>query len=313
MARLIYPTTANAALHLFTNILTRHEALGTDSPLHPLLIQKGISLPDAIVSLETAIIHGNAATTLRSESENYTALRKLKTTPIRQTVSGITQMLKTYYKPAYTELKLWGIDITTAGRVFYPTNVTAQRTMVETLVEKNNSFPAGTSPLSSYLTKKGISTAQLLADVTEAADDNTKAAELRRKAENEIALRNGKLAVALENLRTIGGYLMNFYKDNPRETGLWGFLVEEAERKPAVKTSRIRLGQSLTMNSVIIGGTLTNIGEAAVFVYKGKTISGKAIAVQPGEVMVVPKGYSVLTISNPSPLQTAVIKITISR
>ncbi|MCW3074739.1 MAG: hypothetical protein JWP69_1808 [Flaviaesturariibacter sp.] len=313
MARLIHPKTTAAALHLLTSILTRHEALGADSPLHLLLLQKGISLPDAVASMETAIVHEKDAATLRSESENYTALRKLKTAPLRKTVSGMVQMLKTYYKPAYTEVGLWGIDITTTGRIYYPTNVAAQHTMVKTLVTKNNAFPAGASPLSGYLAKKGISTAALLADVTEAANNNTKAAELRRKAEKEIALRNAKLAIVLPQLRTIGGYLMDFYSDNPRETGLWGFLVEETERKPAQKTSRIRLGDSLTMNSVIIGGTLTNMGETEVFLYKGKTISGEPITLLPGEVITVPKGYSILTVKNTSSLKTAMIKVTISR
>ena len=162
------------------------------------------------------------------------------------------------------------------------------------------------------MAKEGIDPAALAAAVALAVDYEGEASHNRNHAQSEIELRNEKLAPVLDHLRSIGAYLMEFYSDNPRQVGLWGFMVDEMAAKPTERTTKIKLLDKATIGSVIIGGNLTNVGEVDVHLFKGKATVGNPVILSPGSVFGVPKGYSTLTVSNPSPLKTATIKVLVS-
>ena len=313
MARLILPTAIDAVSQLLADVRQKNLDLGTDSPITALLVQQGINLAADATALQAAKAHDLAAAALRSQSENYTALRNLKSEPVLKTVSGIGQVLKTFYKPSYTEVALWGIDITATGKISYPSAATDQDTLVKAIRQKNGTYAPGASPLAPYLAKEAIDPDTLAAAMADAVQFDNQATQNRNEAQNEIELRNQKMAPVVEHLRTIGAYLMDFYSDNPRQLGLWGFLVDENAQKPAEQVSKIKLLNKLTINSVVIGGGFTNIGETEVHLYKGKTTVGNPIILAPGEVFGIPKGFSTLTVSNPSPLKTAVIKVLVRK
>jgi hypothetical protein len=308
MARIIYPAAVDAVMHLVDKVLTRHTELGTASPIVLLIDQHNIDLAADFAAMEDALTHERAAAAFRSQSENYTALRNLKSEPVMKTVGGIGQVLKAFYKPSYTEVALWGVDITATGKITYPSTAAAQQTLLLNLRNRNASFAPGTSPLQAYLTKEGINPATLESTMQQAVQYDWQAEQKRNDALNEIELRNQKMAPVLEHLRIIGNYLMDFYSDNPRELGLWGLLIDENTSKPTERTTKIKLLDKATINSVIIGGSVTNVGEVDVHLYKGKTTVGNPVILTPGSVFGVPKGYSIITVSNPSPLKTAVVK-----
>ncbi|MCW3073075.1 MAG: hypothetical protein JWP69_144 [Flaviaesturariibacter sp.] len=313
MSRIIQPVAVDAALQLLTEVRTRNTALGTESPIKLLLTQHNIDLDIDADRIKEAQVHDQAATALRSQSENYTALRNLKSEPALKTVSSMGQVLKTFYKPSFTEVALWGIDITATGKITYPASAVEQRTLALNLWAKNATYPAGASPLSAFIAKEGIDPDVMMDAFIDAVAFDTKATQKRNDAQNEIELRNQKMAPVLEHLRLIGTYLMDFYHENPREVGLWGFLIDENASKPTERTTKIKLLDKATLNGVIIGGTITNVGEVEVHLYKGKTTVGNPIILQPEGVFGVPKGYSIITISNPSPLKTAVVKALVGK
>lgn len=55
-----------------------------------------------------------------------------------------------------------------------------------------------------------------------------------------------------------------------------------------------------------------NDGPTDVHIYKGKTTTGNPIILHPGDTWGVPKKYSIITISNPSATETAIVKVTVS-
>ena len=64
-------------------------------------------------------------------------------------------------------------------------------------------------------------------------------------------------------------------------------------------------GDKITLKGIVIGGTITNNGTEDIHLYKGKTTTGNPIILKPGEKHGVTKGFSIITISNPSLLLVA--------
>jgi hypothetical protein len=93
---------------------------------------------------------------------------------------------------------------------------------------------------------------------------------------------------------------MKLYPDNPRALGAFGFTVDEAGAKPKLQTTKIKLSDKITIKAVIIGTTLSNIGTVDLHLYKGSSTSGNPIIIHAGESYGITKGFSTITISNPS-------------
>ena len=66
-------------------------------------------------------------------------------------------------------------------------------------------------------------------------------------------------------------------------------------------------------NAVVIGSTLTNIGSGDLHLYRGKTTTGTPTIVHSGEQFGIMKGYSILTVINPSTLIEAKFTVMTSK
>ena len=106
----------------------------------------------------------------------------------------------------------------------------------------------------------------------------------------------------VQHLKDIGDYLKKLFANNPKNLGSWGFIVDDSPQKPALRTSKVKPGETVTNNSIIVGSTFTNTGTVDLHVYKGKTTTGTPSIVPPGEQLGMIKGFSTITVVNPNTL-----------
>jgi hypothetical protein len=73
----------------------------------------------------------------------------------------------------------------------------------------------------------------------------------------------------LAHIKAIGNFLMKLYKDNEKTLGAWGFVVDYSAQKTELRTSKLLPAETKLFTSLIVGGTLTDIGTTDIHVYKG--------------------------------------------
>jgi len=167
-------------------------------------------------------------------------------------------------------------------------------------------MPPGSSPLEAYLGVHGLSISTNNTDTDAAEVLHSAAKELAQQAEDATQDRNNAWNPVMEHLRAIGGFLMSLYTTNPKELGEWGFTVDDSKRPPKQVVSKVKLGSQITVTHVIIGGTFKNIGTVPLTVYKGNSATGPSETVAAGEMYGITKGFSTITVANPSSTTTGI-------
>jgi hypothetical protein len=163
---------------------------------------------------------------------------------------------------------------------------------------------AGSSPLTPYLTQQAIDLAVDETAVHEANTSHLAFKDAQRDSELATGARNVLWNPVIGHMREIGDYLMNLYSNNQKKCGDHGFTVDSSPRAPKVRITNLKIGETKTINGVTLGGTFTNLGSTPLHVYKGKTTSGTPIIVPGGEQLGMTKGFSLITVANPSTLIT---------
>ncbi len=105
---------------------------------------------------------------------------------------------------------------------------------------------------------------------------------------------------------------MKLFSNNPKALGNWGFVVDDSSQKPKLRTTKLKLGEQITIMSIKLGTTLTNIGKTDLHLYKGKTTSGNPLIIHTGEQAGMQKGFSTITVINPSMLETGAFTATVN-
>ena len=68
-------------------------------------------------------------------------------------------------------------------------------------------------------------------------------------------------------IRKIATFLLNFYADNVKAIGMYGFVVVANIKKIKVRNLKMQIG-SYTMNKrVAIDDTVSNVGDADIYLY----------------------------------------------
>lgn len=306
MARLIIPDDFTSQLTLLTNIVAKNTALGAASPLPAFLTQQGIVLATDVAAGTSAQTHETNRALLSKQSENYCQLRNNNFKTPWQNTTGSAQFLKQFYKGNTKQLGNWGFTITDSGKIIYPPAFADRAAIFTAFAQKSASYaPPPTNPLLPYITQQGIDLVKDATLVQQAITNNASFNAAAQQSENETELRNQLWLPVLEHIKTIGIFLMKLYSNNPKTLGLWGFVVDDSPQKPKLRTTRLKLGEQKTTNGVVLGSTLTNIGETEIHVYKGKTTTGTPVIVHAGEQFGIQKGFSIITVVNPSALQEA--------
>ncbi|MGN6214582.1 hypothetical protein [Parafilimonas sp.] len=302
MARLTIPEDFTSQVTLLHNIIAQNTALGAASPLTAFLAQQNIVLTNDEAAATAAQTHDASRALLKKQSENYRQLRNNYFTAPWAHLTGSVQFLKTFYKGNTKELGNWGITITDSGKVNYPAAFAQRRAVFIAFAAKHNSYPDGDSPLQPFLTQQNINLDADSAVVEQATTNNTSFTAAAQQSENETELRNQVWLPVLAHIKTIGNFLMKLYSNNQKALGNWGFVVDENTQKAKLRTSKLKPGETANYTALQIGGTLTNTGEGEIHLYKGKSTTGTPNIIHATEQFGIVKGFSTITVVNPSTL-----------
>jgi len=313
MSRIMYPEDFASQRKLFKDIKAKDTADGVASPIRPYLTQQGIDLVTDAADGDAADLREQARALLSRQSENFRQMRDLKFSPVFKRLKGEVQYLKGFYKPNVSELGNWGITVDSGDRINYPPEFLARHTVFTTFKAKHDSFPVGTSPLEPYLVQHTISMANDAADAAAALTSNNSFLQTDADAEDARQDRDNLWQPVMAHVRGIGDFLKKLYKDNAKQLGYWGYVVDESPRPPMLRTVSVLPAAQKVVTSVIIGGTLTNISAVDVQVYRGKSIKGIPSIVHPGEMLGMIRGYSTITVVDPSTTEKAKITVLVSK
>ncbi len=307
MSRLIIPDDFPGQLSLLANIVAENNSLAADNPLTAFLTQHNIVLDDDVIAANAAQTHETNRTSLSRQSENFCQLRNNGFKQSWSHLTGSVQFLKSFYKDNTKELGNWGITVTDGGRIDYPANFADKVVIFNEFVEKNNSFAPGTSLLQPFLTQHNIDLETDAAEVKQAVQNDASFTAAAQQSENETELRNKIWAPVLAHIRDIGNFLMKLYANNPKALSAWGFQVDHSPQQPHLRTSKIKPGETVSISGLVIGGTLTNTGSIEIHLFRGRTAMGDFTVLKPAEQYGILKGYSIITIANPSTVDEAKI------
>ncbi len=313
MARIIFPEDFATQNILLSAVKEKHEADGPASVLTPYLTQKSINLVTDRITMNSAIVHEKNRLKWANESENWFEKRDGKWEPVMARMRSYYQFLKKFYKPDYTEVGLWGAPITTTGKISYPESFIDRTVIFDLLKVKYDTYavppPPTPSPLDPFLTQHTFSiTTDNTAKDTSRTYHNS-GVSFSNQSEDATQDRDNLRNPVVQNLRGIGGFLMALHNNNPKQVGLYGFTVDDSPRAPKEVVSKVKLSDSITIRGVIIGGTFKNIGNVALNIYKGETATGAFVSVLPNDMYGIAKGYSSITVVNPSPTATGVFSV----
>lgn len=303
MARIILPTETNAVAKLLAAVMEKNAA--NVATLKAYLTQQDIVLTKDKTDMDSAVTHDNSRLLLSRQSENARQLRDLKFAPVFGRMKGIVQFLKSFYKPNYKALGGWGIPVLESGKIAYPADVAELMNLFAKIREKDGTLPAEDNPLTGYLALNDVDLANDAAIVDTARTNNERFVEYAKKSEVETAERDLLQKPVMDHLRLIGDFLKNLYGDNAKELGLWGYVVDNSAAAPKDRTTKLKLGEQKTIKGVTIGGTLRNIGEGDIHLYKGKTTTGAPTILHPNQDFGIARGWSIVTVMNPSLLISA--------
>ena len=309
MARLIIPEDFSSQRKLLEAIFAQHSQQADDSELTAYLVQNNIDLAAHRTTAVTAQTHDDSRLVLSKTSTNYTQLRNLLFDPAISNLKSEVQFLKSLNKTNPKQLGEWGITVVGDSKISYPSNFDDLATVAKLFFDKHLSFADNTSPLFAFVTKNNINVASDKQAIENAISHHNSATQAAKDSENATEQRNLLWLPIMDDMRGIGNYLMKLYPDNPRALGAWGFTIDESGTKPKQVVTKILLSDKTTLKGVVIGGTLNNIGTVDVHIYKGSTTSGNPIIIHAGESYGIAKGFSTITVSNPSNTTEAKINV----
>ncbi|MBI4946952.1 MAG: hypothetical protein HY840_11205 [Bacteroidetes bacterium] len=337
MARRNFPESFSEQKELLRLVKTKHDADGAGSVLSALLVQKNINLNDDTTASNTAATHDANQKQFMRDAEEQVQLRDLKFEPVFSNTRAEVQFLKSFYAPNVQLLGDWGVTVDNQNRINYPPDFISRAALVKDIAATHNNYAAiadmlaedeeemlyedsetmlyesatATSirPLNAYLTEHSVDINADAIAVAEAETAHANHLAMSRNAEEATQLRDNLWEPVLDHLHAITDYLMKLYKGSEKKLGEWGITVDDSPQAPTERISTVLPAEQITISSIIIGSVLTNIGTVAVHVYKGETATGTPAIVQPSEILGMIKGYSTITVVNPSTTVTCKFRV----
>lgn len=311
MARIIYPENFHDQRKLLADILAKHTADGAASVLTVYLTEQDIVLADDVTDGNTALGHENNRALQSRLAETLNQLRDQTFDAPFSVLQKSFQFLKGLYKPAVSKVGEWGATVN-GNAIVYPPEFIERHNLFKTFKQKYDSYvPPAPTPLDPLFNEHNIVMANLglLNDQAKTHHDNFITAT--NASENFRQQRDLLWNPVIEDYKGIGDYLKKLFVLNPKKLGDWGFTVDDSPRAPKERTSKVKLLSQITTSGIVIGSTFKNIGTVPLHVYKGKTTTGTPAIVGSGESLGMAKGYSRITVVNPSNTTTGVFKVLI--
>ena len=310
MPRLIYPEDFAGQQTLTAAIKTKFDADGASSPLIPFLAKNSIDLDDDATNCINAGKQDSTRSIKNKQSQNYFQLRDLFFEPVLKNMKGEIQFLKAFAKPNYKDLGNWGVTVINTSKIVYPPEFAKLTKLFADIVTQNGSYVLpDVSPLVAYLKKQKIDLTTEASNVALATDDDKKAKDSATASEEATQKRNELQNPINAHNKMMGDFLFKLCKENEKELGEYGFTVYNSVKAPKDRTSTVKPEAQITTSGIVIGSVFTNISTVDLHVYKGKTTTGTPVIVHPAELLSMTKGYSLITVVNPSTLVTAKFKV----
>jgi hypothetical protein len=314
-SRIIYPESYKEQRELLKKINTKHvadAATPAGSVLTAMLTQKGIVLSNDLTAGTNADAWEVQRADKSKEKESFRQLRDRDFKKINPNFTGSVQFLKSFYKPDVHALGTWKITVDGVARIKYPTTIIGKVDNYKEFIDYHATLTAPT-PLTPYLAQHTISLSTDATTIGTIKLNAGKFAQASNDTEQYKQNRDNEWTPVDGHIHMIGDFLMKLYSNNTKKLGEWGFTVDDSPQKPKYRTSILKLGQQVQIDGVVIGGTLINLLDTPVHVYKGTAISGTPIIVNGGERLGMLKGFSKILVVNPSTLEDAKFKVLVNR
>ena len=314
MARIIIPDDFAGQQTLWTAILAQHKVLGSKSPLTVFAKQQKMDLAKLEAAIELAAAQDNNSKALKRESENETQLRDNELSVPWANLLGEVQYLKNFFAGNERELGDWGITVDGAhNRIVYPAGTAAQVKLIQTFLAKHNSYDPGESPLQWYIDEHEIDVAADLKAAGDALTDEGDRNRLTGDSELATQTRDTIWAPVVTAIHLIGAFLMGLYKEDSRKMAAWGFAVVEDAAGEREQHSKVNPLETKNQKSVVIPSVLTNVGEVDLQVIQGKGENSKVYPLKPGEQLGMVRGFSKVTVINPSTLVVGKVQVIVNK
>lgn len=302
MARLILPSRFADKAQLSKKMIAKHTADDTDSILTAFYAENEIAIGDDTETVEQAeTVHTTFEQNGR-DAEKLIIERDRVFDPIFAQHRRMVQHLKTFYSKNIGKLGDWGVNIS-GRKIIYPTHVVDKMDAVTTFIDKHQTYASGTSPLTAFLgeaTNSDINMATNETNTAAAKENHDNAEALNMTKETNRAERDLLMQVPIKNITLTGNFLTKHFGANPNKAGDWGFTVDTSPQGTRIRSGFVNIGSDKVVSNLAVGGTLSNISEFNVLVFKGKTATGTPVTLAPGKLLLITKGYGTVVIRNPN-------------
>lgn len=305
MAHINYPTDFLGQTALLKTIIARVKKDGASSPLIAWLAQKGIDLIEDKAACAKAIANNTLFLAAEKNSQDLRQQRNTLIKPITKHLRGAFQYLKIEFSPNFKAVGYWGATIFSSGKIIYPKTMQGMVDLLMAMKKKNDSYTTSPSPLLPYLTKNNIS---LDIDAINAAEALTIQTAFSASVKNSESLREQRdngWAKALHDTHLIGAFLKRLYSGETKKLGMYGYVVVSSKLATKKRIIKIIFGGIKLNKRIAVGDTIENMGDADVYLYRGKTIGGNPVLLKAGTKWIVAKGFSSISIQNLSSTITA--------
>lgn len=300
MSRIVRSVTFTKKITLQKACYKKHKNDGVNSIVTPYLVVNNIDFVADVAKGVEAVAHDVDAKSLLGESEKATQDRDNEFEPVWKETLAWGQFLKKLFKNNTKQLTDWGFPIETSGIIKYPSPFAERVVISEAAITKNNSYPAGTSPLQTYITNNNNDITALSTNITNALAFDIDRKEFKKESVKAIQDRNKAFAQPYINLLGIGNYLMTLFPTTPKDVGLWGYDEVDTKLPEKVRTVTLQPLRKKVITSIVLGTELTNTGKKDLIVAAGKKGLGTPTTVAPGESIGMNKGCSSIVVTNPA-------------
>lgn len=300
MARTKYDSKFAEQFILFKKVKVKHDDDGVDSPLNLLLSSNQIDLDADLLVGEAAAINEADRLLYKDHSERDLEQGKLRTKPIFKLSKRMVQNLKSIFVDEHLQLLFWGAPILVSGKVKYSSSVADNILLFRKLKEKHESYGAGLSPLEAFVVKNGVDFGALETQMDEAVVYYKSADSWDKKAMNETELRIRGWKPVMKHVKIIYGFLKVIYSNQVRMLTEYGFIIIESKKEPSNRNSKVSILGKITKNGLVSGSKIKNNSSGPMHLFKGYRMNGKPIIIGAGKEFVIVRGYSRVTIYNPS-------------
>lgn len=312
MSRINEPVSFKEKIAEQTACYKKHQNDAGASVLNLYLTENNIDFAADVAAGAAAVVLDSSATSLIWLSEKATKDRDISYEPVwKETIAGV-QFLKKLYKTNTKQLTDWGVPIDVNGNIDYPTPFTDRVAISKAVITKHNSYisPA-ISPLLLYITTNNVNITNMSAAIVSSLATDIIREERKADSVKATQDRDIKFAIPYQNLKSIGGFLMVLYPNNPKDVALWGFDEVDTLVPETLRTVTLLPLKSKKITGIKLGSVLKNDGIKDVSFTKGKKGLGAVTLVPAGTELGMNKGCSVIIVTNPATIGKAIVKVTI--